>query len=203
MDKHYILKNIEKIHELSKRCSEYEQVQKKCVGKYCEISKWIDDTVNEIKQIKSKIIDDYKNMFKEDIVGKYLIMTHDNEYEYSVFLFHVTDVGTQWKSIYYKYDLLLVPLGEYLALTFNKEGNIIRSKYVKQTDEFDPIGSSYLTSHHYYHLIPESFNGWQETTEEHFGWFIDMYVPKCDNKSNINFRRIYRDATDIKINGEE
>ena len=85
----------------------------------------------------------------------------------------------------------------------NKDGNLIRSKYIQQTDEYDPIGSSYLTSHHYYHLIPESFNGWKETTQEHYDWFIDMYVPKCDNHSNLNFDRIYKDASEVKISGED
>lgn len=203
MDKYYILNQVKKIHELSHKYVDYEAAQKKCVGKYCEIGKWLDEIVEEIKGIKSKITDAYKEMFANDMVGKYLIMTHDNDNEKSVFLFHITDIGKTWKSNYFRHDLMLVPLGEYLGLVFNKDGNLIRSKYIQQTDEYDPIGSSYLTSNHYYHLIPESFNGWKETTKEHYDWFIDMYVPKCDNHSNLNFDRIYKDASEVKISGED
>ena len=203
MDKYYILNQVKKIHDLSSKYIKYEAAQKTCVSKYCEIGKWLDETANEIKEIKLKITEPYKKIFGDDIIGKYLIMTHSNDSQNSVFLFHITDVVKQWKSNYFKHDLLLVPIGEYLGLVFNKDGNLIRSKYVKQTDEYDPIGSSYLTSNHYYHLIQESFNGWKETTKEHYDWFIDMYVPKCDNHSNLNFDRIYKDASEVKINGED
>lgn len=201
MDKHNILENVKKIHELSGRCVEYENAQKKCTGKYCEISKWIDETIDEIKAIKSKIIDQYKELFKNDICGKYLIMTRENESENSVFFFHTNDVAKQWKSIYFRYDLLLVPLGEYLSLTFDKNGNLLRSKYIKQTDEFDPYGSGYLTSNHYYRLIHESFNGWKETTKEVFDSFIKKYVPIIND--NVNLDEIYSNAEEIKINGED
>ena len=105
MDKYYILNQVKKIHELSHRCFEYETAQKKCVGKYCEIGKWIDETVNEIKEIKSRITNPYKEMFANDIVGKYLIMYHNNDNGKTIFLFHINSVGKKWESTYFKHDL--------------------------------------------------------------------------------------------------
>ena len=201
MDKYYILNQVKKIHELSHRCSEYEAAQKKCTGKYIEIAHWIDDTEKEIKEIKKNILESYKKIFYEDVYGKYLIMTHSNDNENSIFLFHITDVGKNWKSIYFKHDLLLVPLGEYLSLTFDKHGKLIRSHYYQKTDEYDPIGSSYFTSNHYYHLIDESFNGWKETTKEMFDGFIQKYI--SNTNENLDFEDIYNNASEVKINGEE
>lgn len=201
MDKYYILNQVKKIHELSHKYIDYESAQKKCVGKYCEIGKWLDEIVDEIKKIKSNITDSYKEIFSNDIVGKYLIMTHKNDSEISIFLFHITSIGKLWKSNYFRHDLLLVPLGEYLSITFDNHGNVVRSHYYNQTDEFDPIGSSYLTSNHYYHLIGESFNGWKETTKEIFDGFIKKYIPNTNE--DLDLEDIYNNASEIKISGEE
>ena len=178
MDKHEILESVRKIHELSILHSTYQEAAKKCTGKYCEISRWADEIEAEIKDIKKRIRQAYRDLLYNDVFDKYLCRTNvkDDGSSY-ICIFHVTDVAELWKSVHYKYDCLFVPVGEYLRIRFDKDNNVESLDYVSKGDEYEHC-AGYLTSNHIYHLIPESLNGWKEIDKETYDSIMSVYRPK-------------------------
>lgn len=201
MNREEIISKINELHELSVNINKYNRTLKELPNKTDEINKWINDDDEKAKLIQNQILKPLHEIYRKDIIGKYFcnVCTWTTNH-HSLMLMHVTDTFCEKKSQYWNYDAICKQLGEFLYISFSKNGDLLEVDYTKETDRYDMKGG-YLSSHNLYGILSEKLNGWKEINEKTYEDIISKYRP-TPLTSEINLETLPDMTTDFKLSEE-